>query len=156
MIWRASQNVHTDSKMEKKDLSKQHSELPAGQASSCAGRSWLVPPAPRPSHAWDYPEPRRGWQQARADIPSTLSCPTAGIRQGSGLSRERTRSHTHKAACKRFLLGVRKIQCDDAQMREQGIQKVCRISLALGRCKIGMGWDLSKLGCLHLLWVRAG
>lgn len=133
---------------------KEGSLQAAGETSSCVRGAWLVSPIP-PTHGITF-KPCHGWQQARAHLNTTLSCLSAGIREGSGLPRERTKSHRHKPACKKFLL-VRKIQCDNAQMWEQGIQKDCRISLALGRWKTGMGWDLSKLGCLHQLsedWIK--
>lgn len=98
--------------MEKNALSNQHSELPAGQTSSCAERSCAVAGVSQhrtPPTRGITSKPRQGWPKARADLNTAFSCLTAGIREGWGLPRERTRSHRHKPACKKFLLEVRKI-----------------------------------------------
>lgn len=84
----------------------------SGQQLCWKVRGWCLP-APIPPTRAITSKQRCGWQQARADPNTTLSCPTPGIDRDWSSQGKRIRSHTQKPACKKFLLEVRKIQCDN-------------------------------------------
>lgn len=161
IIWRVSQNVHGDSKMEKKNPRQPARCTPSrSEANSHAERTLAgVTQCPIPTMHGIMSEPRDGWEQARADLTPVFSCPTGGIKEGSELPRVRMRGHRHKPTRGKFLLEVRKDfspwGCSNVLRL---FQKDCWVSLAFGRCKIGMGRAPSKLVCLHLLraggWIR--